>query len=165
MTSLLLLTWGLRYFWKRKNTLKRVCWSRTLRLILLTLCVGVSRWFHLHFTLMFWLRYYKMVQSLYKKLTPGWTWGTWRILIWALENLKNFLFNGLPLTKVYNAWAKKVQESYIWWHWILMQNMKETDFCFQKWHEEFGKFSTDSLERLSWDFDGILLPKVENAWA
>ena len=78
---------------------------------------------------------------------------------------QKFSFNGLPLTKVYNAWAKKVQESYVWWHWILMQNLKETDFCFQKWHEEFGKFSTDSLERLNWDFDGILLPKVENVWA
>ena len=30
-----------------------------------------------------------------------------------------------PLTKVYNVWAKKVQRSYVWWHWRLMQNLKE----------------------------------------
>ena len=34
-------------------------------------------------------------------------------------------FNGLLLTKVYNVWAKKVQKSYVWWHWRLMQNLKE----------------------------------------
>ena len=35
------------------------------------------------------------------------TWGIWRILTRALENLKNLHFNGLLLTKVYNVWAKK----------------------------------------------------------
>ena len=49
--------------------------------------------------------------------------GIWRILNQALENLKNLHFNGLPLTKVY-VWAKKVQRSYVWWHWILIQNLK-----------------------------------------
>ena len=44
------------------------------------------------------------------------TWGIWRILTRALENLKNLHFNGLLLTKVYNVWAKKVQRSYISWH-------------------------------------------------
>ena len=29
----------------------------------------------------------------------------------ALKNLKNLHFNGLPLTKVYNVWTKKVQGS------------------------------------------------------
>ena len=53
------------------------------------------------------------------------TWGIWRILTRALENLKNLHFNGLLLTKVYNVWAKKVQRSYVWWHWRLMQNLKE----------------------------------------
>ena len=34
------------------------------------------------------------------------TWGIWRILTQALENLKNLLFNGLLLTKVH-VWGKK----------------------------------------------------------
>ena len=53
------------------------------------------------------------------------TWEIWWILTRALENLKNLHFNGLLLTKVYNVWAKKVQRSYVWWHWRLMQNLKE----------------------------------------
>ena len=49
----------------------------------------------------------------------------WQILTWALESLKNLQFNSLLLTKVYNVWAKKVQGSYVWWHWRLIQNLKE----------------------------------------
>ena len=53
------------------------------------------------------------------------TWGIWRILSWALEKLKNFHFNGLLLTKVYNVWAKKIKRSSVRLHWGLMQNLKE----------------------------------------
>ena len=35
------------------------------------------------------------------------TWGIWRILIWALESLKNFLFNGFLLNKLYITSTKK----------------------------------------------------------
>ena len=59
---------------------------------------------------------------------------------------QNLHFNGLLLTKVYNVGAKKVQGSYFWWHWIFMQNLWKTDFCFQKWHEEFGKCSPEHLK-------------------
>ena len=37
--------------------------------------------------------------------------GIWRMFIRALKNLKNVDFTGLPLTKVYNVWAKKVLRS------------------------------------------------------
>ena len=49
----------------------------------------------------------------------------WRILTQVLKCLKNVHFNWLLLNKIYNVWAKKVQKSYIWWHWGLMQNLKE----------------------------------------
>ena len=49
----------------------------------------------------------------------------WQILTRALECLKNLRFDRLLLTKVYNVWANKVQKSYVWWHWRLMQNFKE----------------------------------------
>ena len=68
------------------------------------------------------------------------TCGVWRILTWALKNLKHLHFDGLLLTEVYIFWAKKVQRSYIWWHWILMQHLKKNDFWFEEWHEEFSKF-------------------------
>ena len=60
------------------------------------------------------------------------TWGIWQILTQALENLKNVHFNGLFLIKVYNVWAKEVQRSYIWWHWRLMQILKEHWFVLSK---------------------------------
>ena len=60
------------------------------------------------------------------------TWGIWQILTGALENLKNLHFNGLFLIKVYNVWTKEVQRRYIWWHWRLMQNLKENWFVLSK---------------------------------
>ena len=53
------------------------------------------------------------------------TWGIWQTLTRALERLKNLHFNRLLFTKVYNVWTKKVQKSYVWWHWRLMQNLNE----------------------------------------
>ena len=135
------------------------------------------------------------------------TWGIWQILTRALESLKNFHFNVLLLSKVYIVWAKKVQRSYLSWHWRVMQNFRgnwlavskltwgiceiltralkvskifilicsfwanyilfelkkykgvifhdtvewckiwvKTDLWFEKWHEEFGKFSPEHLD-------------------
>ena len=62
---------------------------------------------------------------------------------------------------------KKVQGSFAWWHWKLMQHLKEHWLpCFQKWHEEFSKLSPEHVwKSKNWNFDGILLSKVENLWA
>ena len=70
------------------------------------------------------------------------------------QNLEKVVFNGLLLTKVYNICSKE--------NWLLQiiicskknteivifddtdywcQTWRKTDLCFQKWHEEFGKFS------------------------
>ena len=46
----MVLTYGFRYFWKWGNIRKKVRWNRRLR-ILCTLLIGISRKFHLHFTL------------------------------------------------------------------------------------------------------------------
>ena len=46
-------------------------------------------------------------------------------------------------------------------HWCKIWT--KIDFCFQKWHEEFGKFSPEHLKVSKFElFDGILLSKV---WA
>ena len=50
----------------------------------------------------------------------------WRISTCALESLKHLHFNGLLLTKVYNVCAKKVQRSYLSWHWRVTQNLKKS---------------------------------------
>ena len=39
-------------------------------------------------------------------VVPKLRWVLWWILTRALKNLKNLHFNGLPLTKSYNVWAK-----------------------------------------------------------
>ena len=53
------------------------------------------------------------------------TWGIWWILTWELKNLKNLLFDWLLWSKYITFELKKVQRSYVWWHWRLMQNLKE----------------------------------------
>ena len=43
---------------------------------------------------------------------------------------------------------------------------RKTDLWFQKWNEEFSKFSPENVRKSkNWNFDGILLSKVENVWA
>ena len=47
------------------------------------------------------------------------------ILTRALKNLKKLLFNWLLWSKYIIFELRKVQRSYVWWHWWLMQNLKE----------------------------------------
>ena len=71
------------------------------------------------------------------------------------------------MTKVYNVWAKKKYRGIkfdciedwckIW---------KQTDLHFLKWHEEFGKFSSQHVRKSkNWVSSWVLLSKVENVWA
>ena len=91
-------------------------------------------------------------EEMIQKLKRNWffvlklTWGIWRIFTQALESVKDLHFNGFLATKVYNVKAKKVQRSYLSWHWRVMQNLKKTDLWFEKWHEEFGKFSPEHFK-------------------
>ena len=94
------------------------------------------------------------------------TWGIWQVLTRALQNLKDLHFNGLLLTKIYNAWAKEVQINCVWWNWMLMQNFKEKWLGLPKWHEECGKFSPEHVwKSKKGDIYWVLLSKVGNAWA
>ena len=73
-------------------------------------------------------------------------WGLSWILTGALKNLKNLHFNGLSLIKVYNVWVKKVQRSYVWWQWILMQSLKENWFVLSKMTWGISWVFTSALE-------------------
>ena len=53
------------------------------------------------------------------------TWEIWRILTRAPENLKKLLFNCLLWPKYIIFELRKVQRSYVWWHWRSMQNLKK----------------------------------------
>ena len=50
----------------------------------------------------------------------------WWILIWALKSLKYLHFDWSLFCQVYNVWPKKVQGSYIWWHWRIIQILKKS---------------------------------------
>ena len=95
------------------------------------------------------------------------TWGIWRILTRALENLKNLHFNGLLLNKVHNVWAKKSIEEFCLMALNIDATFEGKLTCVSKnWHEEFSKFLPEQVQKSKyWDSDGILLFKVENVWA
>ena len=57
----------------------------------------------------------------------------------ALENLKNFHFNRLLLSKVYIVRPKKAQRSYLSWNWKGKKIWRGIDLPFQNWHKEFCK--------------------------
>ena len=67
----------------------------------------------------------------------------WWILTWALKSLKNLHFHWFLLCKAFNVWPKKVQRSYLSWHWKVW---RKTDLLFGKWNEEYGKFSPEHLK-------------------
>ena len=77
---------------------------------------------------------WRMVQNLkrYWLASSKLTWWIWRILTQAFINLKKLHFNALLLPKVYNARAKQIQRSYVWWHWRLMQNLNKNLLVFTK---------------------------------
>ena len=94
------------------------------------------------------------------------TQGIWWILTRELESPKNLHFNGLPLTKLYNVWAKKVQRSYVWLHSRLIQSLKENWLVLPKIDmRNLANFHQSTWKSPNWDLDGILLSKVENVWA
>ena len=63
-----------------------------------------------------------------------------------IRNLTNFDLSTRLLNKVYIVWAKKVQRSYLSWHWRVMQNLKENWLVVWEKTWEFGKFSPEELE-------------------
>ena len=90
------------------------------------------------------------------------------ILIRALESLKNFHFSTLLLSKYMLFELKKVLRSYLSWHWRGIQNLNKNSLVAWKmtwgiW--QFGNFHHSTRKCQNWNFDGILLSKVENVWA
>ena len=64
--------------------------------------------------------------------------------------------------KIYNVWPKKVQRSYISWHWRIMQNLKKNWLMVWKKHEEFNKFHQRTFESLKiGTLMGFFYPKLK----
>ena len=60
-----------------------------------------------------------------------------------------FHFNGLLLNKVYIAWAKKVQRSYLSWHWRVIQNLERNWLVVWKLTWGISQILTWALESLN----------------
>ena len=91
---------------------------------------------------------WRMIQKLKRNLLVilKLTWGTSKILTRALESLKNLCFNWLRVTKVYIVWAAKVERSYLWWHWRVMQILKKNWLAVWKKAWEIWKIFNRALE-------------------
>ena len=92
--------------------------------------------------------------------------GIWQILTWALESLKKFHFNRLLLSRVYIAWTKKVQRSYLSWNWRGIQNLERNRPVVSKLAWGIWQILTWALESLNnFHFNRLLLSKVYIVWA
>ena len=77
-----------------------------------------------------------------------------------------FHFDGLFLSKVYRVWFKKIQGSYLSWHWTVMQNLNKPWPCgFKNGMRNWVNFhySTQKSEKLY--IDGLFLSKAYNVSA
>ena len=70
----------------------------------------------------------------------------------------------VPFVQIYNVSPKKVQRSYIWRHWRVMQNLKKNWLAVWK-IRNLANFHRDTWKCQTWYFHGILLSKVGNTWA
>ena len=87
-----------------------------------------------------------------------------QILTRTLESLNILCLDGLLVTKVYNVLAKKVQiEEFSFMTLKSNTKFKEKPTCGLK--NDMINFHQSTWKSQNSDFDGILLPKVENVWS
>ena len=82
------------------------------------------------------------------------------------DKSENLHFDGLLLSIVYKVSAKKVQKSYLLWHWRVIQTMKKNSLFVWKMTWEIWWILTRAVKNLKictsmW----YLLSKVYNVWA
>ena len=83
------------------------------------------------------------------------------ILIRALKCLKNVHFDWPLLCKLRNVCPKKIQTSYISWHWGAMHNLRKNWLVVWKMTSGIWQIFIRTTESAN----GIPFSKVENAWA
>ena len=99
---------------------------------------------------------WRMIQ----KLNRNWlvvfklTWGTLQILTWAFKKIC-VLIDSLWPQYLYNIWPKKVQRSYLSWHWKVMQILKKNWLVVWRMTWEIWQIFTRALESVKigtwWD--------------
>ena len=72
----------------------------------------------------------------------------WWVLTGVLNTLKNLHFHWFLLCKVFNVWPKKVERSYLSWHWTVMQSLKKRWLVVWKMTWGIWKIFTWAIESL-----------------
>ena len=72
----------------------------------------------------------------------------WWVLTGVLNTLKNLHFHWFLLCKVFNVWPKKVERSYLSWHWTVMQSLKKSWLVVWKMTWGIWKIFTWAIESL-----------------
>ena len=86
----------------------------------------------------------------------------WQILIWALKNLKDFLFNGLLLSKVYIVWAKQVQRSCLSSNRRGIQSLEKNRLVISKLTKGIWQILTWALRSLKdFRFNGVVKKRTK----
>ena len=78
---------------------------------------------------------------------------------------ENLHFDVLLLSEVYFVEAKKIQRSSGDNTEKWCKTLGGFDKCFEKWHEQFGEFWSNTPKSQNVHFNGLLLTKVHNVWA
>ena len=74
-----------------------------------------------------------------------------------------FHFDGLFLSIVYEIWAKKIQRSYLSWHWTVMKHMNKPWPCgFKNGKRNCVNFHESTQKSETLYIDGLFLSKTYN---
>ena len=110
--------------------------------------------------------HWRVMQSLRKNwlLVSNVTWGIWWTLMQAVASLKICNLMCYFCRKYIMFETKKIQRSYVSWHWRMMQNLRKN----RLWKNDMrnlGNFDLSTWQSQSLHFNGFLLSKVYNVWA
>ena len=85
--------------------------------------------------------------------------------MWAVKSLKFYTLIRPFCPTGTTFQLKKVQKSYLSWHWRVTQSLKKSWRLISIWHEEYEEFSPKPLEVWKFHSDGLFFPNVYKVWA
>ena len=90
----------------------------------------------------------------------------WWILTHALKSLKNVRFDWFLLCKEVNVWPKKKAEKLSFMTLKSDRKLEEKrTYGLENDKKNLTNFHQSTRKCQNWDFDGVILSKVENVWA
>ena len=82
------------------------------------------------------------------------------------SNVQKCYFHGIFSSKVYEIWAKKIQRSYLLWHWTVMENLNKLwPWDFKNEMRNWVNFHCNTQKSEKLYIDGLFLSKAYNVSA